>query len=45
MRERPPDVIIDKQKARRVQCHHFDELELHVDETSMRERTRVREEA
>ncbi|MHA1550995.1 MAG: ABC transporter ATP-binding protein [Candidatus Heimdallarchaeaceae archaeon] len=45
MRERPPDVIIDKQKARRVQCHHFDELDLHVDETTMRERTRVKEEA
>ncbi|MCK5140740.1 MAG: ABC transporter ATP-binding protein [Candidatus Heimdallarchaeota archaeon] len=45
MRERPPDVIIDKQKARRVQCHHFDELDLHIDETTMRERTRVKEEA
>ncbi len=45
MRERPPDIIIDKQKARRVQCHHFDELDLHVDELSMQERTRVKEEA
>ncbi len=45
MRERPPDVIIDKQKARRVQCHHFDELDLHVDELTMHERTHVKEEA
>ncbi len=45
MRERPPDIIIDKQKARRVQCHHFDELDLHVDETTMQERTHVKEEA
>ncbi len=45
MRERPPDVIIDKQKARRVQCHHFDELDLHVDELTMNERTHIKEEA
>ncbi|MHA1201642.1 MAG: ABC transporter ATP-binding protein [Candidatus Heimdallarchaeaceae archaeon] len=45
MRERPPDVIIDKQKARRVQCHHFDELDLHVDELTMHERPHIKEEA
>ena len=45
MRERPPDIIIDKQKARRVQCHHFEELDLHVDESIMHERTHVKEEA
>ncbi|MBY8999399.1 MAG: ABC transporter ATP-binding protein [Candidatus Heimdallarchaeota archaeon] len=45
MRERPPDIIIDKQKARRVQCHHFEELDLHIDESVMHEQTHVREEA
>jgi len=44
MRERPPDIIIDKQKGRRVQCHHFEELDLHVDESVMQKRTRVKEE-
>ena len=45
MRERPPDVIIDKQKGRRVQCHHYEELDLHVDDSTMKERTSVKEEA
>ena len=42
-RERPPDIWLGPQ--RRVVCHHFEELDLHVDEASLRERVKVKEEA
>ena len=42
-RVRPPDVWLGPQ--RRVVCHHFEELDLHVDEEALRERVKIKEEA
>lgn len=39
---RPPEVELGPQ--RRVACHHFEELDLHIDEETMRERTVISEE-
>lgn len=42
-RIRPPDVWLGSK--RRVVCHHFEELDLHVDESALQERVKVKEEA
>ncbi|MHA1707892.1 MAG: ABC transporter ATP-binding protein [Candidatus Heimdallarchaeaceae archaeon] len=42
-RERPPDIDIGKD--RHVQCHHFEELDLHIDDEAFREREIIKEEA
>jgi len=42
-RVRPPDVWLGPQ--RRVVCHHFEELDLHVDEAALQERVKIKEEA
>ncbi len=42
-RIRPPDIWLGPQ--RRVVCHHFEELDLHVDEAALQERVQVKEEA
>ena len=41
-RERPPDVWIGEK--RRVACHHFEELDLHIGEEEIRERVQIKEE-